>query len=62
VSGDEAVHHAHRGGGGDGESFGELVESGVAVAFQDHQAIDALDTGVRGGPDPDTIALDTFKR
>lgn len=25
-------------------------------------AIDALDTGVRGGPDPDTIALDTFKR
>ena len=24
-------------------------------------SIDALDTGVRGGPDPDTIALDTFK-
>jgi diketogulonate reductase-like aldo/keto reductase len=25
-------------------------------------AIDALDTGVRGGPDPDTITLETFKR
>jgi diketogulonate reductase-like aldo/keto reductase len=25
-------------------------------------AIDALDTGVRGGPDPDKITLDTFKR
>jgi diketogulonate reductase-like aldo/keto reductase len=23
-------------------------------------AIDALDTGVRGGPDPDTIKLDSF--
>lgn len=25
-------------------------------------AIDALDTGVRGGPDPDTITLDTYGR
>jgi diketogulonate reductase-like aldo/keto reductase len=25
-------------------------------------AIDALDTGVRGGPDPDTITLETFGR
>jgi hypothetical protein len=25
-------------------------------------AIDALDNGVRGGPDPDKITLETFKR
>ena len=25
-------------------------------------AIDALETGVRGGPDPDTVSLDTFSR
>jgi diketogulonate reductase-like aldo/keto reductase len=25
-------------------------------------AIDALDTGVRGGPDPDRITLETFRR
>ena len=25
-------------------------------------AIDALDTGVRGGPEPDKITLETFKR
>jgi diketogulonate reductase-like aldo/keto reductase len=25
-------------------------------------AIDALDTGVRGGPDPDKITLETFKK
>jgi diketogulonate reductase-like aldo/keto reductase len=25
-------------------------------------AIDALDTGVRGGPEPDKITLETFRR
>jgi hypothetical protein len=33
------------------------VDTGEQVA-----AIDAPDTGLRGGPEPDTIALDTFKR
>jgi len=33
----------------------ELIASELA-------AIDALDTGVRGGPEPDTITLETFKR
>jgi hypothetical protein len=37
VGGDEAVHHAHGGGGGNAQSFGKLVEPGVTVALQDHQ-------------------------
>src|SRR5665647_217445 len=43
VGRDEAVHHAHGGGGGNGESFGELVEPGVSVAFQDNEGAELGD-------------------
>jgi diketogulonate reductase-like aldo/keto reductase len=33
-----------------------------ALTSSELVAIDALDTGVRGGPDPDKITLETFKR
>ena len=33
-----------------------------ALSTSDLAAIDALDTGVRGGPEPDKITLETFKR
>jgi 2,5-diketo-D-gluconate reductase A len=32
------------------------------LSAEDLSAIDALDTGTRGGPDPDSITLETFKR
>ena len=32
------------------------------LTADDLTAIDALDTGVRGGPEPDKITLETFKR
>src|SRR5665647_2660657 len=59
VGSNEAVHHAQSSGGGDSESFGKLVEPGVAVALQDHQGAElgdgdrVLDAGQGPGRDPD---------
>jgi diketogulonate reductase-like aldo/keto reductase len=35
---------------------------GFALSDEELARIDALDTGVRGGPDPDVITLETFGR
>jgi diketogulonate reductase-like aldo/keto reductase len=32
------------------------------LSLEEIAAIDALDTGVRGGPDPDSITLETYGR
>ena len=33
-----------------------------ALSHEEVAAIDALDTGVRGGPDPDSITLEAYGR
>jgi hypothetical protein len=40
----------------------QLALGGLRFSSGEIAAIDALDTGVRGGPDPDKITLETFKR
>ena len=42
---------------GSGSSF-----FGFELTTEQLAAIDALDTGVRGGPEPDSITLETFGR
>jgi hypothetical protein len=62
VRGDEAVHHAQGSGGGDTESFGKLVEAGVAMALQDDKGTElgnrdrVLDTRQGSGRNPDQCA------
>ena len=36
--------------------------AGFELTASELEAIDALDTGVRGGPEPEVITLETFGR
>ncbi len=40
----------------------QRVRERLELDDEELAAIDALDTGMRGGPDPDSITLETFGR